>query len=266
MITHIVHKLIPLSLVIVGVVLIGSTPARAAGKVSLSQSTIDIAEGATATVSVTLDEPIIAPPDTEPNLYLNIVASQSNRVTFSANPVTFLPTEWAQTKTFTITAVDDALHNASNTITLTLTAVTGSEYYKNYTTTLILHLTDNDPEQTPTPAALPTATPLATKKKLATPAPTPSPTTTAAASDQSLAITQPTPTATPELNAVDLPLQTLNNTSRLPLYIAIGGGGSLVLVIATVFARRKWFSRTPTTRPARAKARRLKKSKNERRG
>ncbi len=121
------------------------------GRIRFTPSTASLTEGESQLVSVALDEPIICPTmDSTCVVTLPLVVSDPTRATTSVDHITFASSEWATTKTFTVTALNDYVANTSNTITVGATAVSNSEYYSGFHPTMTLTLTDLGAAPAPT--------------------------------------------------------------------------------------------------------------------
>ena len=144
-----------------------SAPALAAGRVSLTPASLTLAETQSTTVQVRLDNPIVGPGPDPAFFHLNLTSSDPSRVSITPNPVDYTSADWFATKTFTVTALDDGVHNASNNVTISFLVDSDSEYYKNYSGNFVVSITDINPapvvqppvtQQAPAPAGAPVAT------------------------------------------------------------------------------------------------------------
>lgn len=143
-------------LILFGLSLVAMTaPAHAAGKISMTPTGLNLVETQSTSVEVKLDAPLVGPGT--PYLHINITASDPSRVSIDSTPVDYAPLEWSQAKHFTITALDDGVHNASNTVTITFTADSSSLYYNLYTGSFVLSLTDINPAPDPVPTTTTTS-------------------------------------------------------------------------------------------------------------
>lgn len=120
-----------------------TSPAYAVDKVILTPTATVLSETQSTTVQVQLAEPIAGPGSTFVDV--NITASDPSRVSISPNPVEYTVGDWFQTKTFTITALDDGIHNASNTVTISFLIDSDSEFYAAYNGSFVLSITDVNP-------------------------------------------------------------------------------------------------------------------------
>ncbi|MBP7807167.1 hypothetical protein KA047_01585 [Candidatus Saccharibacteria bacterium] len=113
-------------------------------RVRFTPATVSLNEGETTTVEVRLDEPIISEDPEEAFVSIALAASTPGAVTFDASPVVFDDTEWAQVKTFDITAAENDVENEDAVLTVTGTASGGSEYYNGFVNTMQVTILDND--------------------------------------------------------------------------------------------------------------------------
>lgn len=128
-----------------GLLIILLPQAVSAAKVTFSPASVSLTEGQSQVVQVTLDEPIVCgDPEATCDVSIAISTDSPDRVTIDTSPVVFADTEWAQTFTFTITAVDDNLVNGDITPTVTALTTSSSEYYSDFTPTLAITVIDND--------------------------------------------------------------------------------------------------------------------------
>jgi hypothetical protein len=235
------------------VALPGQDTALAANKISATPASFTLAEGASRVVSVQLDEPIICPGGAAGcEVSIPWVASDPARLSFSPATVHYDYTEWAQVKTFTVTAVDDGTYNASNYVTANATAVSPSEYYNQYHVSLAVTIVDDDPAPTPTPTPAATPTPTATpvaKANTATTTPTPAP----VASPTPTAADSPTPVPTaaaPAAHSVPLPEQArVAGWSGAVWGVGLGLAGLVIGGGAWWWVRRRTLRRRAGTRP-----------------
>lgn len=113
-------------------------------RIRFTPATVSLNEGETTTVEVRLDEPIVSIDPDEAFVSIALTASTPGVVTFDASPVVFDDSEWAQVKTFDITAIENDVENEDVVLTVTGTASSGSEYYNGFTTTTQVTILDND--------------------------------------------------------------------------------------------------------------------------
>lgn len=168
----------------------------AASPVLVSPTTVSLTEGMSTTGTIRLDEPIIAQGPQAGYVNVAISSSDSSRVAVVPGTVSYSAAEWAQAKTFTISALRDGIHNSGDTMTVTLTATSNAPYFHGYSTTMVVTLVDVDPAPsvTPTLSPDPTASPSASPAATASPSPrvarvapkrSPSPTVAAASASPS---------------------------------------------------------------------------------
>lgn len=113
-------------------------------RIRFTPATVSLNEGETTTVEVRLDEPIISMDPDEAFVSIALTASTPGVVTFDASPVVFDDSEWAQVKTFDITAIENDVENEDVVLTVTGTASSGSEYYNGFANTMQVTILDND--------------------------------------------------------------------------------------------------------------------------
>lgn len=220
---------------LLAMVLLATSQAASAapGRVAADPSPVTIPEGATASITVTLDQPIIAAtPD--PEVVLDLTIGDPARVALSTNQLVFAATEWRTPKTLTVTALDNAIHDLTPAVTVTGLVSSASEYYNRYRVTITVNIVDNDPvpttttpptsttpaTSTTTPAVAPAATPPATP-----PADAPTPTNEDAPDDEA---PEPTPTfraapaPVPATTPPSSPTSNVTTTTTTPDVPAIG--------------------------------------------
>ena len=111
--------------------ILNAAPASALPRISSTPSTISLQEGNSTTTSIALDEPIICP--TSPcQLSLTFTSSDATLVSVTPSTLTWLDTEWSQTRTLTISAISDRTYRGNQSISLSATAVSASEYYSGF--------------------------------------------------------------------------------------------------------------------------------------
>lgn len=104
----------------------------ATGKVRFAISNAEIALGETATVEVTLDEPIICIEALECSVTLDLSDSVPQGMTVSPASISWTGVEWSQPRTITVTVAEDANELFAQTITLGGIVTSASEYYQGY--------------------------------------------------------------------------------------------------------------------------------------
>jgi len=121
-----------------------------ASKVNPSPVTVSVAEGSAQVVTITLDEPIIAPGPDPAVATLAFTVDDPSRVSLSTNSLVWAASEWAQSRQVTVTAIHDGVHNASPTVVVHGVVSSNSEYYNGFTTSITVSITDADPAPTTT--------------------------------------------------------------------------------------------------------------------
>lgn len=121
-----------------------------AGRIFSVPASKTLPEGVATTVSVRLDEPIICSVmDSGCGVDLTFVSSKPSQVT-DGQSIHWAANEWNQFRTMTISTTNDHIYTGDQTITLSATAVSNSEYYNGFTITIPVTLTElSDP---PAPA------------------------------------------------------------------------------------------------------------------
>jgi len=122
-----------------------SAPVFAASRVSLAPASLTLAETQSTTVQVSLDSPIVSPGPDPAFFHLNLTSSDPTRVSITPNPVEYTSADWFATKTFTVTALDDGVHNASSNVTISFLVDSDSEYYDQFSGNFVLSITDINP-------------------------------------------------------------------------------------------------------------------------
>ena len=111
--------------------IVNAMPASALPRISSTPSTISLQEGNSTTTSIALNQPIICP--TSPcQLSLTFTSSDATLVSVTPSTLTWLDTEWSQTRTLTISAISDRTYRGNQSISLSATAVSASEYYSGF--------------------------------------------------------------------------------------------------------------------------------------
>jgi len=111
--------------------ILNAAPASALPRISSTPSTISLQEGNSTTTSIALNQPIICP--TSPcQLSLTFTSSDATLVSVTPSTLTWLDTEWSQTRTLTISAISDRTYRGNQSISLSATAVSASEYYSGF--------------------------------------------------------------------------------------------------------------------------------------
>ncbi len=120
--------------------------ASAAARISISHSTVNLTEGESQVITITLDEPIIAPGPDDGYVDIDIDVDGSDRISLDTEAVSIPASEWFQPHTFIVTAIDDGIDNGDETASvITLSAVSNSEYYSGFNAANVsVNVTDND--------------------------------------------------------------------------------------------------------------------------
>jgi large repetitive protein len=132
--------LVVAALVVVSI-LGGDQHAFAAGKITVSPSSVTMAEGSSQDVSITLSQPVTCggPPSCSVDLSF---ASSDSDVTVSPVPVSIPSAQWSQPFTLTITSTNDGTYTGGKNVTLTATATSASAFYNGYAVTIPVTVTD----------------------------------------------------------------------------------------------------------------------------
>jgi len=150
-------------------------------KVAANPSAVTLTEGQPHDVQFRLDQPIIVPIGGTPDVTINFTISDPSRVSLSANSVTWTAPEWFQSRTLTLNALHDGVHDTSNSVTVQYVAVSDSAYYSGFTGAVTVTINDIDaaPTTTTTTATSSTTSTLdaTTTSTAATAAPMPATTT-----------------------------------------------------------------------------------------
>lgn len=155
-------------LILFGLSLVAMTaPVHGVNLVTLTSTGSTLAETQSIAVQVKLEEPLFAPGIDPAYFHLNLTASDPSRVAISSNPVDYTSTDWYTIKNFTVTALDDGVHNTSNNVTISYLVDSNSELYNQFSGGFVLSITDINPAPTVTPDQTPTvqATTTATTPK-----------------------------------------------------------------------------------------------------
>jgi hypothetical protein len=140
-------KKLPALLAALSLMILALTNSRvvfAANKVSLTPTSSSVSEGQSVTITIRLDQPIIATP---PGNVVNLQIVSSNPLTTQISPSTVAYTagEWAQPKNFTVTVPDNDVYGDSRNVLFTVTATSGSVYYNGYVAGASVYVTDMTP-------------------------------------------------------------------------------------------------------------------------
>ena len=152
--------------------------AAGASKVDPSPMTVSVAEGSSQVVTITLDQPIIAPGPDPALVTLAFTVADPSRVSLSTSSLAWTGSEWTQSRQLTVTAIRDGVHNASTTVVVNGVVSSNSAYYDGFATSFTVSIRDADPA--PTTTTTTTTTPTTTTTTPTSTASTQPPTTTAA--------------------------------------------------------------------------------------
>jgi hypothetical protein len=109
-------------------------PANAFVKISSTPATLTLQEGNSTTTTIELDSPIICDaPSPSCQVSLTFSSSDPSLVTFSPSSLTWSYSQWSQIKTFTISVLADRTYKGNQSISVSATAVSASEYYSGFT-------------------------------------------------------------------------------------------------------------------------------------
>ncbi len=132
-------------------------------KVSPAPNPLVLQEGDSQTVSLVLDAPIIAPgPDPNPTVVVTFTVDDPSRVSLSAPSVTWTAAEWPQSRSITVTALHDGVHDSTNTVVVHAVAASAAAYYNGFATTFTVSIADVDPAPTTTTTSAAPASTIAT--------------------------------------------------------------------------------------------------------
>ena len=106
-------------------------PANATPSISATPASFTLQEGSSATTTIALTEPIICP-GSPCQVSLTFSSSDPSLVTFSPSTLTWLSTDWTQTRTLSISALADQTYKGNQSISVSATAVSASEFYSEF--------------------------------------------------------------------------------------------------------------------------------------
>ena len=106
-------------------------PANATPRISATPASFTLQEGSSATTTIALTEPIICP-GSPCQVSLTFSSSDPSLVTFSPSTLTWLSTDWTQTRTLSISALADQTYIGNQSISVSATAVSASEFYSGF--------------------------------------------------------------------------------------------------------------------------------------
>jgi hypothetical protein len=124
--------------------------AGAQSKVVVTPVAVALTEGQTQVVELRLSQPLLAPPPDAAVLSFSFSVSDPARVSLSTPTVSWAASEWAQTRSVTVTALADGVHNPSNTVEITASASTTAPFYAGVALRVVVSLDDVDPEPSTT--------------------------------------------------------------------------------------------------------------------
>jgi hypothetical protein len=107
-------------------------PANATPGISATPASFTLQEGSSATTTIALTEPMICP-GSPCQVSLTFSSSDPSLVTFSPSTLTWLSTDWTQTRTLSISALADQTYKGNQSISVSATAVSASEFYSGFT-------------------------------------------------------------------------------------------------------------------------------------
>lgn len=102
------------------------------GRVSLSPDPTSVVEGQDMVVTVHLDEPIITEEE-EGYVTINLTSSDPGLLSLSDSSITFPASEWSGSKSFTISALPDSVTTGHQSLTVSFSTDSNSEYYDGFT-------------------------------------------------------------------------------------------------------------------------------------
>jgi hypothetical protein len=106
-------------------------PANATPRISATPASFTLHEGSSATTTIALTEPIICL-GSPCHVSLTFSSSDPSLVTFSPSTLTWLSTDWAQTRTLSISALADQTYKGNQSIFVSATVVSASEFYSGF--------------------------------------------------------------------------------------------------------------------------------------
>jgi len=118
-------------------------PQAHASRISYTSSNSSaISRGQSVTFTISLDEPIICPSlDGTCLVLLNFSNNNDAATSLNTNSITWLWNEWNQTRQIVLTVRNNITHLNTATVSLTSTAVSESEYYRNFGVTITQNIT-----------------------------------------------------------------------------------------------------------------------------
>lgn len=130
---------------IAGALALMASPAYAInGRIALSPDPASLTRGESTTVTISLDEPIICIEADPCELVLDLSNDLPDGFSFDPAVVTIDSTEWFQPVNVTASLDTDAPSIDGNEFTVNSTAVSGSEYYDGFETSVAFIITDDN--------------------------------------------------------------------------------------------------------------------------
>lgn len=130
---------------IAGALALMASPAHAInGRIALSPDPASLTRGESTTVTISLDEPMICIEADPCELVLNLSNDLPDGFSFDPAVVTIDSTAWFQPVTVTASLDADAPAIDGNEFTVSSTAVSGSEYYNGFQTSVTFTITEDD--------------------------------------------------------------------------------------------------------------------------
>lgn len=141
--------------------------------IDMSPRPMSIGEGGTRTLTVTLDQPILAP-EADPTVSIAFTPAESGRLSFSPNPLVVAETDWAAPQSVTVSAIDNGSFEGDVVISVVVNASSPSPDYDTFQTTLSVTVNDDEVPPTTVTTSPPTTGPGSTTPLTSTvPSPTP---------------------------------------------------------------------------------------------
>lgn len=108
-------------------------PALAVGhKIIFSNGNLELELGASTTITVSLDEPIVCPSQVTCDVVVDFGGSLPQGISISPTTVSWATSEWTQTRTITVTVDESAENLVGQTAQIGATVTSASEYYSGY--------------------------------------------------------------------------------------------------------------------------------------
>ncbi len=211
-------------------------------KINISPTSFTLSEFASTQISATLAEPILCAPD--PSLpcsvILNFATSIPLGVSLSNSSIEWTQTEWAQTKTFTVTMTNPSLFQNNAVFHLVAVANSRSEYYSRFSVDLAVTVA-----VTQTTTSILSTTTTTSLTPSTTTSLTPSTTTTTLSTTTTTSLTPSTTTSLTPSTTTSLAARTAanQNLDKIPatgqdLRVALYAIWVLVFGVALTFRRK----------------------------